>query len=148
MAVIDFLRETLEAQGTRLHLWLEDGDGEGFGSGRIELLCGIDRHGSLNQAAKELGMSYRGAWGKLRKAEQIVGVPLVQAHGAKREGCRLTPEGRQLLDFFEVWRRDVALFAARRASQLLDDFRTQPGRHNGTGQTAPDCPGENAPKVG
>src|SRR5690606_3465797 len=45
-------------------------------------------------AARALGVSYRGAWGKLVRAERLIGVPLVER--VKGHGSRLTPAGQAL----------------------------------------------------
>ena len=114
-----FLREVVEKKGVHLQLWLEDERGEGFGRGRVQLLRLIEERGSLSKAAKELGMSYRGAWGKLKKAERIAGVALVEASGTKRDGYSLTPEGRELVERFQQWYADVERYAEERARELL-----------------------------
>lgn len=114
-----FLQEVVEKKGVRLQLWLEDERGEGFGRGRVQLLRLIEERGSLSKAAKELGMSYRGAWGKLKKAERIAGVALVEASGTKRDGYSLTPEGRELVDRFQQWYADVERYAEERARELF-----------------------------
>ena len=114
-----FLQEIVEKKGVRLQLWLEDERGEGFGRGRVQLLRLIEERGSLSKAAKELGMSYRGAWGKLKKAERIAGVALVEASGTKRDGYSLTPEGRELVDRFQQWYADVERYAEERARELF-----------------------------
>ncbi|HIW78135.1 MAG TPA: LysR family transcriptional regulator [Candidatus Bilophila faecipullorum] len=114
-----FLREVVEKKGVHLQLWLEDERGEGFGRGRVQLLRLIEERGSLSKAAKELGMSYRGAWGKLKKAERIAGVALVEASGTKRDGYSLTPEGRELVERFQQWYADVERYAEERARELF-----------------------------
>ena len=127
-----FLREVVEKKGVHLQLWLEDERGEGFGRGRVQLLRLIEERGSLSkaelwrkgsissrQAAEELGMSYRGAWGKLKKAERIAGVALVEASGTKRDGYSLTPEGRELVERFQQWYADVERYAEERARELF-----------------------------
>lgn len=114
-----FLQEVVEKKGVRLQLWLEDERGEGFGRGRVQLLRLIEERGSLSKAAKELGMSYRGAWGKLKKAERIAGVALVEASGTKRDGYSLTPEGRELVERFQQWYADVERYAEERARELF-----------------------------
>lgn len=110
-----FLQEVVEKKGVHLQLWLEDERGEGFGRGRVQLLRLIEERGSLSKAAKELGMSYRGAWGKLKKAERIAGVALVEASGTKRDGYSLTAEGRELVSRFQQWYADVERYAEERA---------------------------------
>lgn len=114
-----FLQEVVEKKGVHLQLWLEDERGEGFGRGRVQLLRLIEERGSLSKAAKELGMSYRGAWGKLKKAERIAGVALVEASGTKRDGYSLTPEGRELVERFRQWYADVERYAEERARELF-----------------------------
>ena len=118
---MEFLKNVVDKRGVHLQLWLEGENGEGFGRGRVELLKLVEELGSLS-AAKQLGMSYRGAWGKLKKAERIVGASLVEAAGTKREGYVLTPEGKELVRRFQQWYEDVESFANKRAAALFSDF--------------------------
>ncbi len=80
-------------------IWLEEKGGVAFAEGRRMLLEAIDRLGSLNAAAKELGMSYRAAWGKIKATEKALGVKLlVVATGGKGGGgAALTPDAKELL---------------------------------------------------
>ena len=103
----------------RMHLWLETDEGVCFGLGRALLLAKIDEYGSLKQAAHELGMSYRAAWGKLKQTEAIIGVKLVTKTGNRREGCQLTPTGRMLMDRFLTWFATVEQEALRKAQEIL-----------------------------
>ncbi len=119
---MEFLKNVVEKRGVHLQLWLEGENGEGFGRGRVELLKLVEELGSLSKAAKQLGMSYRGAWGKLKKAERIVGASLVEASGTKREGYVLTTEGKELVRRFQQWYEDVESFANKRAAALFSDF--------------------------
>ena len=120
-----FLSDAVKQRGVHVQLWLEDEHGEGFGKGRIQLLQLIDELGSLSKAAKELEMSYRGAWGKLKKMEQIAGVPLVESCGTKRDGYSLTPAGRELVASFSEWYQDVERFATERAAFLFGKLSTE-----------------------
>lgn len=117
-----FLDRAVQNRRVHLHLWLEGEDGEGFGQGRIALLQLVDELGSLSKAAKQLGMSYRGAWGKIRKMEQIVGESLVDASGIKRDGSSLTPAGHELVRRFRQWYDEVDSFAHERAEALFSNF--------------------------
>lgn len=75
-------------------------DGEKcFGPGVASLLEGIDRHGSLQASAGEMGMAYSKAWTVLRECESALGQPLLtrKAGGAKGGQSQLTPYGRTLL---------------------------------------------------
>lgn len=44
-----------------------------FGRGVADLLHGIEKYHSLNQAAKEMGMAYSKAWRIVGEAEQALG---------------------------------------------------------------------------
>lgn len=99
----------------RVQAWLGNSQEQGFGRGRMELLKLIRSLGSLSKAAKELGMSYRAAWGKIKEMEQFTGVHLVCSQGAKRDGYSLTPEAMILMDAFDRWFADVSAYARERA---------------------------------
>lgn len=103
----------------RLHIWLESGDSMVFGLGRVHLLDMIERHGSLRRAATALGMSYRAAWCKLRATERALGVPLVEAGENKRDGCRLTAQGREYRELFRQWFEAVEHCALTKAENLF-----------------------------
>lgn len=90
----------------RLHLWLEAEGGMVLGLGRAMLLAKVQELGSLNKAAKALGMSYRAAWGRLKKTEELLGQPLVVNAGG-RSGFSLTPLGLSLVESFRRWHEDV-----------------------------------------
>ncbi len=98
----------------RLNLWLETEEGMLFGLGRAQLLEQIEKQGSLNKAAKELGMSYRAAWGRLKNTEEVLGDSLVlKTRG--RKGCSLTPLGERVLEDYRQWVQEVENFAVMTA---------------------------------
>src|SRR4030095_13019476 len=70
-----------------------------FGDGRARLLELIDERGSLRQAAAEMRMSYRNAWGYLRELEKAAGFKFVERApgGNPRSGMRLTARGSEFL---------------------------------------------------
>ncbi|MFZ2448870.1 MAG: LysR family transcriptional regulator [Syntrophobacteraceae bacterium] len=103
----------------RLHLWLETGGEMFFGAGRALLLAKIEAHGSLRKAAEDLGMSYRAAWGKIRKTEKVLGVKLIEQHGCKKEGHRLTGHGRFLKEKYVLWFHEVERCALEKAGELF-----------------------------
>lgn len=51
--------------------------------------------GSIAQAGRELGLSYRHAWGLIRQAEQVFGHRLL--HSGRGQGSTLTPLGQRLV---------------------------------------------------
>ena len=75
--------------------------------GRLELLEAIVSTGSINQAAKQMGMSYRSAWSKIRSTEAHLKSKIVQSH--KAHGTRLTSVGEALLaDYKQMKRQCIA----------------------------------------
>jgi len=91
-------------------LWLESVtgnrvlDGEGFA-----LLLEIEKTGSLTASARNLGISYRKAWGRLRSVEQILGFHLVDKRRGGAAGGRtnLSREGRQLVRAYNSLHHDT-----------------------------------------
>jgi len=85
-----------------LKLFIEVDENFAVGPGRIELLRSVRELGSLLQASKKMGMSYRWAWGRLKKTEEILGIPLLTkcAKGALGRPNNLTPEAEELLEWY------------------------------------------------
>lgn len=87
----------------RSKIWIEDGQGNViFGLGRFRMLNAIDRCGSINAASKELKMSYRAIWGKIKTTEEALGQPLLVKNtgGSAGGGSVLTPLAISLLERF------------------------------------------------
>ncbi len=85
-------------------LWLETEDGYVFGPGVYNLLIAIDRTGTLKEASQQLGMSYRYAWGLIKKAEEKLGEPLIDAMKGGRLGggsSTITETGAKYIKDFE-----------------------------------------------
>jgi molybdate transport system regulatory protein len=82
-------------------VWLEDRQGRIiFGLGRMRILTAIEKCGSLNAAAKDLKMSYRAVWGKIKVTEEALGKPLLvkSQGGSAGGGSTLTPYARTLME--------------------------------------------------
>lgn len=89
-------------------VFLMDADGEKvFGEGPYRLLQGIESEGSLRAAALEMNMAYSKALRILKRAEAAFGFPLTERVIGGRDGggSRLTPEGKELLEKYETYRR-------------------------------------------
>jgi molybdate transport system regulatory protein len=103
----------------RLHLWLETDNGLFFGAGRAQLLKNIDEYGSLKKASEKMKMSYRAAWGKIKKTEEILGVKLVNKVGTNRKGYQLTKFGKEFMEKFMLWFDHVEKEAFNQAEQIF-----------------------------
>jgi len=66
---------------------------------RIEVLRAIGHRGSISQAARDNGVSYKAAWQAIETLTNLAGVPLLEKSvgGAGGGGARLTPGARSLL---------------------------------------------------
>lgn len=105
----------------KIKIWMEKDGKNIMGRGRYELLTAIDETGSLADAAKKLGISYRHAWGHIKKLEQSAGIRFVdsQVGGPSGGTTSLTPEARDFLKKFETLRRDIEKYAHTRSKKLL-----------------------------
>jgi molybdate transport system regulatory protein len=83
----------------RSKIWIEDGEQNVvFGLGRYRMLLAVKEHRSLQAAAKELKMSYRALWGRIKASEERLGKALVERDG---RGSRLTPYALNLLEQYQ-----------------------------------------------
>jgi molybdate transport system regulatory protein len=81
-------------------LWISSDTYEGsFGTAKVRLLEAICETGSLQEAARTLGMSYRKAWGDLKKAEECLQCKLIDKTRGGRGGGRtvVTDYGRRVI---------------------------------------------------
>jgi molybdate transport system regulatory protein len=79
----------------RTKVWIQDPNGKVvFGLGRYRILQAIRDTGSLQAAAKELKMSYRAVWMRIRASEKRIGRELVVRDG---KGSCLTPFAENLM---------------------------------------------------
>jgi molybdate transport system regulatory protein len=90
-------------------------DNSRVGPGKIELLEAILRHGSLSQAARSLGMSYRRAWLLIESLNSYFQEPVTQATtgGKGGGGVTITQFGKSLIKSYRELSRDIAIAAAR-----------------------------------
>jgi len=89
-------------------VWL-DKDGKAFGDGPYELLRRVEKTKSLHQAANQMGMSYSKAWRLIQMLEERLGFILLERKtgGPSGGGSKVTPQGKDLMNHYERFRRDV-----------------------------------------
>ncbi len=103
-------------------LWIEV-DGEPvFGRGRRFLLQAIDRYGSINQAAKEINISYRKAWSYIKAMEDRLGIKLVERHagGKNGGGAALTEGARKFLKQYELLEDGIREIVDKRFKSIFN----------------------------
>jgi molybdate transport system regulatory protein len=85
--------------GTRLTLRVDFGGNRSIGPGKVRLLEAVGRTGSISQAGRELGMSYRRAWLLINDLNQCFQQAVVSAHpgGSQGGGAELTKFGQKLI---------------------------------------------------
>lgn len=89
----------MPARPARSVLPLADVLGHGASDKRIEILRRIGEAGSISEAARASGVSYKAAWQALETLANLAGVPLVEkaVGGSGGGGARLTAAGQQVL---------------------------------------------------
>ena len=90
----------------------------------IGLLRAIDQSGSINQAAKQAGLSYKGAWQMIERANNLAPKVLITTAtgGSKGGGTSLTAAGQSLLQLFTRLERQHRQFL----QQLNQDLAVDP----------------------
>lgn len=83
---------------------------------RIEVLRLIERTGSISQAARAAGISYKAAWQAIDTLSNLTGVALVEKNvgGVGGGGAELTKAGKRLLE--------IAVLLERKRNQLLEEL--------------------------
>ena len=91
-----------------------------FGRGRAQLHEAVERTGSLSEAARRLGLSYRHAWSMLDSSERHLGKALVKRTrgGAGGGGAALTAAGRNLLGKYLAIEQRFEEFARDQSHEL------------------------------
>lgn len=125
-----------------VRLRIDFGPRSSIGPGKIALLERIEASGSLSQAARELGMSYRRAWLLLNDLNRALGEPVTTASvgGSGGGGARLTPFGRKLIAAYRDVEHASCDAAAARLGGLAKGARAvdaaRAGSRSGTAAAA------------
>ena len=90
---------------------------------RIALLEKIGEYGSITQAAKEVGISYKTAWDAVDTMKNLFGEALVETltGGKGGGGTRLTEAGQKLTKTYRLIQKENERFLSQ-ISEGLDDF--------------------------
>ncbi len=103
------INQTIKHLHPQMKIWLSIADKGIFGDGRCLLLEAIKETLSLKKAAERLNMSYRKAWGDLKKTEDLLGIKLIDKHrgGASGGETKLTEYGELWLSSYQQLRFEV-----------------------------------------
>ncbi len=96
--------DTMSEPRPAYKIWIETDDGHVFGPGVYTILKTIQVTGTLKEAAERLDMSYRYAWGLVKKAEEKLGESLVDASKGGKSGggaSTITELGLKFIEDFE-----------------------------------------------
>jgi molybdate transport system regulatory protein len=107
--------------GPLVRFRIDFSDRAAVGPGKIELLEAIGESGSLSQAARNLGMSYRRAWLLVASLNSSFRRPVARAVAGGRGGggATLTDFGRTLIETYRALDREISSIAARHLQDIL-----------------------------
>lgn len=92
-----------------------------FGPGRLQLLEQIEKTGSINQAAKNMGMSYKKAWQMINSMNAQTKTPIVitQTGGSSGGGAIVSEEGHEMMRYYKELQKRFQDFLAKETKNLL-----------------------------
>jgi molybdate transport system regulatory protein len=117
-------------EGISLHykIWLTLKSGEGImGDGKWLLLKTIDKLGSLKAAADELKISYRKAWGELKKIESFINIPVLERQRGGKDGGNtiLTDEGKKIVKAYDKFHKETNVKIEKAFEKFLIELQTK-----------------------
>jgi molybdate transport system regulatory protein len=103
-------------------IWLGKDTGHVLGEGGATLLKAIGKHGSISEAARRTGMSYKYAWDQLERMEKTVGKPILNRirGGRNGGGTELTETAVKLLMEYDRMRSFIGhILEDREYSEMM-----------------------------
>ena len=103
-------------------IWFQKAQNKFLGGDRIALLEKINELGSINSAAKAVGISYKTAWHLVDMVNNLSEKPLVDrvAGGKNGGGTVLTKEGKKVIEQFRVVQEEHRRFLDNLEERLGD----------------------------
>jgi molybdate transport system regulatory protein len=101
-------------------IWVESNGERFFGPGPVELLERIAKTGSINQAAKQMQMSYKKAWEIINALNTNAGHPYVvtQTGGTSGGGSTITEEAKAMIALYRQLREKFNAFLEKETQKL------------------------------
>jgi molybdate transport system regulatory protein len=100
-------------------IWVEENGLTVFGPGRDLFFKQIEECHSLNSAAKKLNISYRLVWGKIKDAEERLGVKLVEINPGEKK-MHLTKNAKALLAIFDDLEEEITPILQKAVKRIAD----------------------------
>jgi len=112
-------RKQIEVSGT---VSFKKTDMEFLSSGRIVLLEKIDEHGSINKAAKAIGVSYKTAWDTIAAINSLSEKPLFfrTTGGKSGGGTTLTDYGKEIIRRYRIIQEEHDKFLTNLEDKMGD----------------------------
>jgi molybdate transport system regulatory protein len=107
-------------------IWFEEHGLTVFGPGRYVFFKQIEECHSLNSAAKKLNISYRLVWGKIKDAEERLGIQLVEINPGEKN-MHLTKSAKALLEIFDDLEKEIAPIL-KKAGKKITALKKRPYR--------------------
>ena len=106
---------------------IDFGEHSTIGPGKVALLEGIKAHGSLSEAARSMGMSYRRAWLLLDSVNRSFVVPATvnTTGGRGGGGAEITAFGMLLIERYREVERKLNVIAGEHLREIRAQVSTQ-----------------------
>ncbi|WP_461883988.1 winged helix-turn-helix domain-containing protein [Fusicatenibacter sp.] len=94
-----------------------------FGPGVAELMEHVEATGSLSKGCKCMGMAYSKGWKILKRAEEDLGIVLVEGNRGGSNGGQtvLTTEGKAFLERYRKFEKEVQSSAEQAFRKWFDE---------------------------
>lgn len=117
-----------------IRIRIDFSDEVNVGPGKIALLEAIKTTGSISDAARSLGMSYRRAWMLIDSLKQGFSetITVASTGGKGGGGVRVTSFGSSLIKQFRALEREIGKFGAQRLAEFVPYVTAKSGRTEGT----------------
>lgn len=107
-------------------IWIETTDNKGvLGDGKWKLLKTISETNCLKDAMEIHNLTYRKTWDNLKKAEEILGFPIINRIRGGKEGGKtiLTPQGQAIVDAFDNFHKNYDKLITQALQDTIDDIK-------------------------
>lgn len=109
------LSELTSRLAPRQKVWLTFQGSFLMGPNYLRFLRAVDETGTIREAGKAVGWSYRTCLNRIRRMEGILGTRVLETArgGTSGGGARLSPEAQQLVKIFGRWQDEVTEYSRR-----------------------------------